>query len=668
MNILLLPLIIVTILLVLAIFLYWRKNTQIAAYDPTNSNQYQTLLKENTHLKRELKQFSSIMNVLPTPIWLRDADSNIRYCNMAYSITAEEATEQRNENDTLELYSQARNLAKSSLATNSLKTERNHIVIEGTRKLYQFSEIPIKSDNVTVGIAQDITELEEVNEELQRHIKAQAELLESITSAMAVFGSDTRLKFFNFAFVRLWGLDEAWLETNPTYGEFLEVLREKRRLPEQANFPLFKQQHIKLFTALIESREEIFYLPDGRTLRVLAIPHALGGILFVYEDVSDKLALERSYNTLIAVQRATLDNLHEGVIVFGEDCRIRLYNPRFLQIWKLEQAVLSPETHISDLIEKTKSLHYNDNWEDYKQKFIAQLLVREVQFRRIERTDNSVIDSVVVPLPDGATLITFYDVTDSTVVERSLRERNEALSEADRLKTEFLANVSYELRSPLTSISGFSEILTNNYFGELSVKQREYVSGIYEASQHLMQLINNILDIASIEAGYMKLDISEFSIYSTMQSVISLVKERIRESQLKFTFNCDKNIGTMFADETRIKQIVFNLLSNAIKYSSAKGEIKLNVEVVDNFGNSSEEIMFTVEDDGIGIALEEQEAVFEKFHKINNSGIRSSGAGLGLSVVKSFVELHGGRVELYSQAGKGTKVSSYLPRKHSYLL
>lgn len=623
---------------------------------------HEQLASENRQLKRDIKQFSSILNVLPVPVWLRSSDFAIRYCNMAYSIVAEESIEHKDTHETLEIHPYSRPLARAAFESDEEKSERRHIVIDGTRKLYQFTEIPIKADNVTVGIAHDVSELENVKEELQRHINAQSELLESVTSAMAVFGADMRIKFFNHAYVRLWGVEEAWLDTGPTYGEFLEFLRDKRRLPEQANFLQFKQQRIRVFTDLIEPAEEIFYLPDGRTLRAIAIPHALGGILFVYEDVTDRLALERSYNTLIAVQRATLDNLHEGVVVFGEDGRLRLYNPRFLQLWKLEKAVLSPETHISDLIEKTKALHYADDWEQYKQKFIGDLLSRDVRHNRIERTDGSLIDSVVVPLPDGANLITFYDITDSILVERSLRERNDALSEADRLKTEFLANVSYELRSPLTSISGFSEMLTNNYFGTLSKKQHEYISGIHQASQHLMSLINDILDIASIEAGYMKLNINEFDINSMLQSVVALVNERMRENGLQLKLSCPVDIGSMFADETRIKQIIFNLLSNAIKYSNMGGTVTVSASVLAGKDKGSEEILFAIEDNGVGISQKEQKEVFRKFYRVSGSGSHKSGAGLGLSVVKSFVTLHGGRVELYSIPNQGTKVSCHLPR------
>jgi len=616
---------------------------------------------ETSQLKREVKQFSTILNMLPTPIWLRNQELAIKYCNMAYSLAAEEGSQHTAE-ETLELHPLARNLAEKAFNSGETLSKQRHIVIEGERKLYQFTEIPIQSDGITVGIAQDITELEKVKKELERYVSVQSELLESVNSAIAIFSADSRIRFFNNAYVRLWGLEENWLETNPTYGEILEILREKNRLPEQANFLQFKQQHLRMFTDLIESREEFFHLPDGKTLRILAIPHALGGILFAHEDVTNVLALERSYNTLIAVQKATLDHLHEGVVVFGENGRLKLYNTRFLHIWKLEKAVLSPETHISDLFEKTKALHFAEEWVSYKQKFIAELLVREVQKHSLERTDGTFIEYVVVPLPDGASLITFADVTASLVVERSLIERNDALSEADRLKTEFLANVSYELRSPLTSISGFSEMLAQNYAGKLSKKQEEYVQGIHQSAQHLMNLINDILDIASIEAGYMKLNVSEFDIYAMLQSVVSLINERIRENNLKFTLECSRKIGKMTADETRLKQIIFNLLGNSLKYSNPRGYIILKSMIAINPETSQEEVVFSVMDNGIGIALEEQKEIFDKFRKGSNSNSNQSGAGLGLSTVKSFVLLHGGRVELASVPQKGTTITCYLPR------
>ncbi len=621
------------------------------------------LQKVNEKLKTELKNYSTIINMAPYPIWQRDASLAVRFYNLSYSAAVEDVADKPEGGEAPELDKKVKALARQALESGKPVSERRHIVVGGERKLYQITELPVPEEKISVGFAIDMTEVEGLKEDLARHVSAQDDLLESSASAMAIYGADMRLKSFNYAFVSLWKLDEVWLDTQPMYGEILEAMREKRKLPEQANFQMFKQQQIKLFTGLLEPHEEFFYLPDGKALRVIAIPHALGGILFAYEDVTDRLALERSYNTLIAVQRETLDNLHEGVAVFGEDGRLKLHNHGYLTLWHLDAEMAQAEPHIRDIVEKCQPLYIYDDWETYKKQRVQELQVREFISKQMERNDGKVIDWRKVPLPDGATLITYLDITDSTLVERSLRERNEALQEADRLKTEFLANVSYELRSPLTSISGFSEMLRQEYFGPLSDKQKEYVEGIHQSSQHLMQLINDILDLASIEAGYMRLEVNKFDIYAMMKSVLSLIQERAREFNLKVKFECPVKIGKMTGDETRIKQILFNLLSNAIKYSKPGNAITLGAKEIE-----PDEILLWVEDEGKGIPLEEQEAVFSKFYKGRNqeatrgkSGQRS-GTGLGLSIVKSFIELHGGHVELHSETGKGARFECHLKR------
>ncbi len=626
------------------------------------------LLVENEKLKSSLKIYSTLLNMSPYPIWQRGEDLNIGFHNLAYSEAVDDLLDSAESGVVPELDKRVRMMSQQAGVSTRSVTDRRHIVVGGHRKLYEITEFSIPEEKMFAGFAIDYSEVDKLKEDIARYISAQDDFLESSASAMAIYGSDMRLKTFNNAFVALWKFDEVWLDSHPTYSEILEVLHEKRRLPEQANFHFFKQQQIKLFTDLLEPREEFFYLPDGKALRVIAIPHALGGILFAYEDVTDRLALERSYNTLIAVQRETLDNLHEGVAVFGEDGRLKLSNPGYLLMWNLEVEFVNSEPHIRELLEKYKTLFAVEDWESFKNQHMEQLLTRDFNSRRIERSDGKVIDCRKVPLPDGATLITYLDITDSTLVERSLRERNDALSEADRLKTEFLANVSYELRSPLTSISGFSEMLRQEYFGTLSDKQREYVEGIHQSSQHLMQLINDILDLAGIEAGYMRLNISRFDIYAMMKPVLSLIQERSKENSITIKFECPSKIGKMIGDETRIKQILFNLLSNAIKYSQEGGKISFGAKETE-IG----EIMLWVEDDGQGIPIDEQEVVFSKFYKGRNQeaakgkSTSRSGTGLGLPIVKSFIELHGGRVVLNSESQKGARFECYLLRENPEL-
>ena len=619
--------------------------------------------KENQALKDEARQYANIMNRSFNPIWVRDGDMKLVSCNLSFTEVADEIDESDIADDeqleginTLELFKGERALVQKIWLSQKDTTHYEHIVVEGKRRYYRLRFLPSVEDNCVTGYAVDISEQERAELDIQRHISAQRDLLESSTSAMSIFGSDMRLKFFNFAYASLWKLDEEWLETEPSYDEVLEVLRERRALPEQSNFPDFKKQRIARFKNLIETEEEFFYLPDGKTLRIVAIPHALGGVLFSYEDVTDRLALERSYNTLIAVQKETLDNLHEGVVVFGENGRLKLYNPVFLSVWKLDEATVAKLPHMGSLLDASPLLEDDASSQDFKQTLITQVSSRSVAASRWERSDGKVLEWSSVPLPDGATLITFIDVTDSIVVERSLREKNEALEAADKMKTEFLANISYELRSPLTSIMGFAQMLEQEIPGKLNEGQKEYVQGIGSASEQLNTLIANILDLASIESGYMTLKTEPCAVMPLVHEVQALFATRAKEKSLDIT--CEINDGAvLYADSARFKQVVFHLLSNAIKYTPPKGKIVFKLR----HDSARNETTFVVRDTGEGISERDLPHIFGKFYQTSRKIGEESGSGLGLSMVKSLVELHGGSVEVESTEYKGTVVRCIFP-------
>lgn len=622
---------------------------------------YHKLFVENRKLQSENKHLTHVLNAAPFPIWQRLPDLSIRYCNRTYSQYVEYGPEKEYGSQIPEMGKHAFEFAERAKIENKPCTEERHLVIDGKRRLFSITETPIAEDGTFAGFAKDITEQEELEKELTRNISLQSDLMESSGSAMAIYGLDTKLKLYNNAFVSLWGLDEQWLHNRPGYADILEYLREKRKLPEQVNFQEFKNEQMRYFTDLIEPYNDFLYLPDGRTLRVIIIPHASGGLLFAYEDMTDWLTLERSYKTLSEVQNVTLEHLHEGVTVFGQDGRLKLCNTAFQKMWDLSKNDIENEPHISELMEKTKHFHIvDDNWEDYLKETISYITNSQSTHMRLERADKSVLDRIVVPLPDGGTMVTYIDVTDSTLLERSLRERNEALEEADRLKTEFLANVSYELRSPLTSIMGFSEVLKEALFGELNSNQQEYAEGIYASSRQLMMLINDILDLASIEAGLMALNVESIDIYGLFNSIIPLIQERIKKHHLTLTVKCPEDIGTIDGDTLRIKQVVFKLLSNAIKFTEPGGEITLGAAIQDDA-----HILLWVEDTGVGIPQEELEAVSGKFYKsVFAKAQNKSGAGLGLSVVRSFIDLHNGKLQLDSSPGVGTKVSCILKRSN----
>ncbi len=616
-------------------------------------------LREQT--EKLLAAWQTRLDLLPFPVWLRKEDLSLAWVNKA-AAAATELEQDMVLKTQRELFAgglgeDGRWLAEQAQLDQNVRHELAHVIVGGQRRLYAATEIPLNQpDAAFIGFAVDFTRLEEKESELKRHIAGNAAVLERLGAAIAIYGPDQKLKFYNQPFVDLWGLSEPFLRNEPYFAEVLEELRSNRRITEQADFKRFRQEQQNLFTSLLEPQEELQHLPDGRMLRALVAPHPFGGLLFVYEDVSRRFELETSYNTLQAVQRETLNNLAEGICVYGSDGRLQLFNPAFGRIWGLDLESLEGEPHANDVQGRLRPFFAvsDEEWPNLHRDMVAIALDRNPRSGRLERADGSVLDYLGLPLPDGAVLHSFLDISDSVKVEQALRESNDALEAADRLKSEFIANITYQLRTPLTAIMGFAEILQNQYFGPLNARQHEYCSNILEAGQRLITLINDILELATIEAGYMNLDRTEVNIAHMVGGVADVVADWARQEDLELEVTCPEDIGTISIDERRVRQALFNLLSNAIKFTPAGGRVKLLAEKQN--GN----LLLTVNDNGIGISQADQSRIFKRFERAN---IRTgqAGAGLGLSVVKSIIEMHGGRIDIDSAPNRGSTIRCYLP-------
>lgn len=640
--------------------------TQRASQEVTAPSKDSEGEKKPEEKKEAPRLFDQTFDLLALPVWGRSKDLKLVFCNQAYAkavaLPVEEAV-----NDQHEIVSPTPKgsagfkLAETALELGAAQTMREHVVVSGQRRLMEITEVPVPENGglglALLGFAVDVTSEEEKDTELRRHLAAHHEVMEHLGAAISIFGPDRRLEFYNRAYQQLWGAEESFLDSKPTFSEILEDLRARRRVPEQADFQKYKKERKALFTSLLEPREDVMYLPDGTSLRILTVPHPLGGLMFVHENVTDQLALETSYNTLVAVQRETIDNLAEGIAVFGPDGKLRLSNSALAKLLELSEEFLQGEPHVTDLLEEARVvLDVNGDWQTFKTSMVGYALDRNPHAGQMERTDKAIISFRTMPLPDGSVLNSYLDVTDSVRIEQALRASNAALATADRLKSDFVANVSYQLRTPLNTITGFAEILSEQYFGKLNERQREYTTTIKAESEKLTRLINDVLDLATIEAGRMTLDRQQVRVADLLNDAKQMTADWARQQSLEILIDCPSDIGTFEVDEQRIKQVLFNLISNAIKYTPAGGHIALAAWKQDPW------IVVSVLDTGVGIPEEDRERVFGKFERANNH-LRQGGVGLGLSLVKSFVELHGGRVEIFSDEKDGTRISCFLPQK-----
>jgi signal transduction histidine kinase len=237
-----------------------------------------------------------------------------------------------------------------------------------------------------------------------------------------------------------------------------------------------------------------------------------------------------------------------------------------------------------------------------------------------------------------------------------IQAKSRELEVANKHKSEFLANMSHELRTPLNAIIGFSEALIEKMFGEMNEKQEDYLKDIHSSGEHLLSLINDILDLSKIEAGRMELELSDFSLPAALRNAMTLIRERAQNHGIALELRVDPQLGEIHADERKLKQIVLNLLSNAVKFTPDGGRVELDARM--NGGS----VEVSVKDTGVGIAEKDQEAVFEEFRQVGHDyTTKHEGTGLGLALTRRFVELHGGTISLQSEPGKGSTFTFTLP-------
>ncbi|MEI9887836.1 MAG: ATP-binding protein [Rhizomicrobium sp.] len=606
--------------------------------------------------------FRAILDALPVPVWLRDKTLSLVWGNRSFlgatgAKDAESAAAGQMALDRTE-----RDLAATARNQGVAYEARRFAVVGGHRRALAFTETPLDAagSGGVVGSAIDVTDVAAAEAKLQQHVDAHADTLDKLATAVAIYGRDQKLTFYNRAFARLFDLAETWLDSHPSDGDVLDRLREGRKLPEQRDYQAWKRERLGLYETQREyPSEELWHVPGGKTLRVVAQPHPFGGLTFLYEDVTEKLALESAFNTQIKVQSATLDTLSEAVAVFGPDGKLKLHNAAFLKVWELTPKDLQGEPHIRSIAAACADKFGDEAvWERLIQSVVSGAPTRR-DWGEIERNDRTILSLALSPLPDGATLVTFADVTDRFRIESALRERNDALEAADHLKSEFIKHVSYELRTPLNTILGFAEHLASGIPGELNRAQTGYVQDIVSGSHTLKDLINNILDLSLIESGALRLELERIDLSALLAGVAATARDMAAKVGLELKVDCAEDVGQFLGDERRIQQVVFNLLSNAFKYTPSGGTITLSGAIV------GEDVQIAVADTGPGLAPEVKAQAFERFASKNRSGQRA-GAGLGLALVNRFVELHDGWVEIESGilgTEGGTLVRVHLPKR-----
>jgi signal transduction histidine kinase len=486
-------------------------------------------------------------------------------------------------------------------------------------------------------------------------------IIDALGTPIAIFNAKRELTQFNAAYARLWNLDRKFLAPGLDERAILDKLRTEGMLPSQVDYHTWRAKHLESYARKEPFEADPWHLPDGRTIKVISAPAGPnGGVIYVFEDLTERLELESTNKAFTNVLRETIMALNEAVAVFGTNGRLTLSNPQLSKLWKLPMNELGTNPHIDQLAEASGRAIPEDGatiWRDLKRTIIDLNPTRTDRNGRITRSDGRLIDYAITRLPDGQTMMTFLDVTESAGYSKVLKERNDALVAADRLKDAFVENVSYELRSPLTNIIGFADLLSGMESGSLNERQREYIDYIRASSVTLGVLIDNILDLASVDAGIAELNPAPLDVAALVDKAragITATFPEVSGEAPHLVVEIEPDLPTFIGDGTRLVQVLYNLLSNAARFSPPGGEIRLVAS------HRGDRMLFVIEDEGPGLSDEMKSAILTRLDTPATGG-RQRGAGLGLSIVRTFVNMHGGTISAEKREPKGSRIIVNLP-------
>lgn len=628
-------------------------------FDATESQEeVARLAAEAAQYREAYESLTGLIQSAPMPMWYRDSTLRLAMVNNAYVAAVNGKNAEAVVRAGIELVDASAPGGPIASAGAARDAGRPKMVklpatIGGARRMLHIHDVPLPTGGVA-GFAVDVEELERARAGIKRADDAQRELFDRMSAGVAEFAADRSLVFCNQPFRRMFEMRSEWLADRPEFERVLERMREANRLPVVRDFPGWKAERRDWFLAADTAREENWALPGGTHLRVVAQPLPAGGLLVIFEDLTEQVQLASARDTLLRVRTATFDNLFEALGVFAADGRLQLWNNRFRQLWGFDETFVTSHPRVDALAKKAADRLANPGRAVLMGELIrAATIERQQRGATIEFKDGRYFEVAAVPLPDGNALFTMLEVSDRRRVENALRERNEALEAADRVKTAFVANMSYELRTPLTSIQGFAEMLHGGYAGELSQSGAEYVEAILASVGRLGALIDDVLDLTREESALAREPVDlELAAGAAAEAVISAAQPK----RIELAVEVLGSAGTVQGDTRRIRQAIEHLLRNAIAGTPDKGRVLLHVDGTDKSAR------IVVSDNGPGMAKNLAAKAFERFAQpgISRSGDRA--LGLGLPLAKQFVEAHGGTIELVSEPGQGTMVIVELPR------
>ena len=611
--------------------------------------------------RNAFQALAGLIEASPLPMWHRGPDYRLSFVNTAYVEAVDGESGDEVVADEIELVEPVDGVNALSAAAKAQEAGKPverlvSATIGGERRQIKVYDIPMGEVGVG-GIAIDMQELINARTDARRQAEAQRNMLDKMSAAVAQFAADRSLTFWNLPFQRQFGMREEWLSESPEFARVLEHMRESGKMPDVRDFPEWRAERENWFH-IAAPVEENWLLPDGTHLRLVGQPTADNGLLLIFEDRTEQAQLASARDTLLRVRTATFNNLFEAVSVFSADTRLSIWNSRFEEIWGVEEDLLAQHPRFDELLPRMgPSLQKPSHVSILRELLQMTISTRQPRKSRIAFADGRIFQLSTVPLPDGNALLAMLDVTDSLQIEQALRDRNAALSEADSIKGKFLSNMSYEFRTPLTSISGYAELLQQGIGGELPPQAKDYVEAISKSAERLGQQINAVLDFTQSEAGALPVARKPVDIAELVNTVEASAAEVAAKAKAVIVIDVKPNAGTIQGDVVRLKQAMDAIVDNALTHG---GE---GLRILIHASGDRNGVTLVVSDNGPGMDAQAQTMALDPVLRSQKAAAgQGMNGGLGLPLARKLVELHGGQFELESQPGAGTTVALRLPR------
>ena len=597
------------------------------------------LASEVTRLTRAFDALAHLIEAAPIPRWHRGPDLRLTLVNRAYVEAVDAASAEDVVARGLELVEAAGGIgpiAAASAARDAGERRARKVpaTIAGQRRSMQIVDVPLGAAGVA-GYAIDNDDLERAHGAFQRFADTQRDTLDRLSAGVAQFSADRTLAFCNQPFQRLFALKPEWVTDRPEFDRVLERMRESGRVPEARDFPAWKAERRDWFLNATGAIEEAWLLPGGMHLRVVAQPLPDGGLLLIFEDRTEQVQLASARDTLLRVREATFDNLFEALGVFAADGRLHVWNNRFRDIWSFDDALLVTHPRVDVLAEAAApSLTTPSRAALIRELVRTATVERKARSGRVAFKDGRHFEFAAVPLPDGNALFTMLDITDSRRIERALRDRTTALEAADKVKTAFVANMSYELRTPLTSISGFAEMLAAGYAGKLPAQAKDYVAAIVDSVAKLGALVDTVLTHTQSDAGLMAVDRETVDLAQLLDGLANDHAASAAARHQELVRDIAPNVERVGGDPKAIREAIDSLIAMAIADTPEGGRILLHVSA------AAEGAMVVISDNGPG------------------TGAATATIARALTLIEGL----GGTLTALAEPGEGSAIQITLPR------